>query len=186
MSVQEFVCGISLVRASRVTSTPPRFESDPRWQLLGECRDVSIRLSKEIARGSSRSLRANQTLHAAPADALSPAHQTAEEGETKGGRLGCGEELQSVWTNSLSWGLGLICMAMAIFTKRPLRYLPRSLNYWGRAGEQTTSEEVSSFSSVLHFFERNFSLLAPIQLSKDKTLALKEKIYISTFKGANE
>lgn len=72
-SVQEFVCGISLIRASRVTSTPPRFESDPRWQLLGECRDVSIRLSKEIAPGSSRSLRANQTLHAAPTDALSPA-----------------------------------------------------------------------------------------------------------------
>lgn len=71
--VQEFVCGISLIRASRVTSTPPRFESDPRWQLLGECRDVSIRLSKEIAPGSSRSLRANQTLHAAPTDALSPA-----------------------------------------------------------------------------------------------------------------
>lgn len=67
------MCGISLIRASRVTSTPPRFESDPRWQLLGECRDVSIRLSKEIAPGSGRSLRANQTLHAAPTDALSPA-----------------------------------------------------------------------------------------------------------------
>ncbi len=76
-------------------------------------------------------------------------------GETEGGRLGCWA-LQSVWTNSLSWGLGLICMATAIFTKRPLGYLPRSLNYWGRAGEWTTSEEVSSFCSALHFFKRNF------------------------------
>ncbi|KAK1784603.1 hypothetical protein P4O66_003294 [Electrophorus voltai] len=37
----------------RVTSTPPHFETDPWWQLLGEHRDVSIRLSKEIAPGSS-------------------------------------------------------------------------------------------------------------------------------------
>lgn len=39
----------------RVTSTPSHFEMDPRWQLLGEPSDVSISLSKEIARGSTRS-----------------------------------------------------------------------------------------------------------------------------------
>ncbi|KAL7870517.1 hypothetical protein SRHO_G00080140 [Serrasalmus rhombeus] len=50
----------------QVTSTPPHFETDPWWQLLGERRDVSIRLSKEIARGSGGSPGANQTLHAAP------------------------------------------------------------------------------------------------------------------------
>lgn len=39
----------------RVTSTPSHFEMDPWWQLLGEPSDVSISLSKEIARGSTRS-----------------------------------------------------------------------------------------------------------------------------------
>lgn len=39
----------------RVTSTPSHFETDPWWQLLGDPSDVSISLSKEIARGSSRS-----------------------------------------------------------------------------------------------------------------------------------
>lgn len=57
----------------RVTSTPPHFEMDPWWQLLGETSDVSISLSKEIARGSTRSPWANQTLHKAQTDALSPA-----------------------------------------------------------------------------------------------------------------
>lgn len=57
----------------RVTSTPSHFEMDPWWQLLGEPSDVSISLSKEIARGSTRSPWANQTLHKAQMDALSPA-----------------------------------------------------------------------------------------------------------------
>lgn len=57
----------------RVTSTPSHFEKDPWWQLLGEPSDVSISLSKEIARGSTRSPWANQTLHKAQMDALSPA-----------------------------------------------------------------------------------------------------------------
>lgn len=57
----------------RVTSTPPHFEMDPWWQLLGEPSDVSISLSKEIAWGSTRSPWANQTLHKAQIDALSPA-----------------------------------------------------------------------------------------------------------------
>lgn len=39
----------------RVTSTPSHFEMDPWWQLLGEPSDVSISLSKEIARGSAGS-----------------------------------------------------------------------------------------------------------------------------------
>lgn len=56
----------------RVTSTPSHFEIDPSWQLLGEPSDVSISLSKEIARGSTRSPWANQTLHKAQMDALSP------------------------------------------------------------------------------------------------------------------
>ncbi|KAI4826016.1 hypothetical protein KUCAC02_021675, partial [Chaenocephalus aceratus] len=37
----------------RVTSTPSHFEMDPWWQLLGDPSDVSISLSKEIARGST-------------------------------------------------------------------------------------------------------------------------------------
>lgn len=57
----------------RVTSTPSHFEMDPWWQLLGDPSDVSISLSKEIARGSTRSPWANQTLHKAQMDALSPA-----------------------------------------------------------------------------------------------------------------
>ncbi|KAL6479247.1 hypothetical protein MHYP_G00126800 [Metynnis hypsauchen] len=61
------VCGIPFrLRRLQVTSTPPHFETDPWWQLLGERSDVSIRLSKEIARGSGGSPGANQTLHAAP------------------------------------------------------------------------------------------------------------------------
>ncbi len=123
-SVQEFVCGISLVRPSRVTSTPPHFESDPRWQLLGEVRDVSIRLSKKIAPGSSRSLRANQTLHAATTDALSPAPNCRG---VKGGwerRRGAGWDAEhSNQSEQTPWagGLGLICMATAIFTKASAR-----------------------------------------------------------------
>lgn len=168
VSVQEFVCGISLVRVSRVTSSPPRFESDPRWQLLGECRDVSIRLSKEIAPGSSRSLRANQTLHAAPTDALSPAPNCRG---VKGGwerRRGAGWDAEhSNQSEQTPWaGVSGSSVWLRLFLqKRPLGYLPHSLNYWGRAGERTTSEEVSSFCSVLHFFERNFSRLALIKLS---------------------
>lgn len=57
----------------RVTSTPSHFETDPWWQLLGDPSDVSISLSKEIARGSTRSPWANQTPHKAQMDALSPA-----------------------------------------------------------------------------------------------------------------
>lgn len=56
-----------------VTSTASHFEMDPWWQLLGEHSDVSISLSEEIARGSTRSPWANQTPHKAQMDALSPA-----------------------------------------------------------------------------------------------------------------
>lgn len=68
----------------RVTSTPSHFEMDPWWQLLGEPSDVSISLSKEIPRGSTRSPRANQTLHQAQMDALSPGVLLLRRGEGGG------------------------------------------------------------------------------------------------------
>lgn len=114
----------------RVTSTPSHFETDPWRQLLGDPSDVSISLSKEIARGSTRSPWANQTLHKAQMDALSPACRSWGGGHpatmlsppiglNKLPMLGpipsFSFNLQSVclkgWNKIIKWGFG--CLALA-------------------------------------------------------------------------
>lgn len=154
----ELVCGISSGGELRVTSSPPHFETDPWWQLLGENRDVSIRLSKEIAWGSSRSLRANQTLHAVPTEARSAPNCRGVNGKRErkeGARLGCWA-LQSVRTNSPSWGLGLICMART-----------RQNGYFYKAFAQlfTSLSKLLKRRRQPHDFRKVFFLLHKINLS---------------------